>query len=810
MFDELRRDVAFGSRLLLRQPGFTLVAVLTLALGIGATTSIFAILNGVLFKPLPFPEPEQLLFIGQSNQGIGPAGTGEPKFLFWNEHSQSFDAMACYSGYGGARGNLSGGRESEYARGLRVSAGFFSVFGVTPAIGRSFNAGDDTLGSERVAILSDELWKRQFGGNAGVIGQVISFNGQPVTIVGVLPAHFRFGTPIDLLIPMQARVGANVDPNAEVVGRLKRGITIDQARSEMALIAEKFRAGLPQQMREQEGIALKPYREMLTDADTKRYLWMLAGAVTFLLLIACLNVANLQLARVASRQREIAVRRALGASAMRIARQLLTEGFLLALIGGITGTLLAFWAKDVMMAALPPDLLPRLTSEASVDWRVLLCALGASAVTGILFGLAPIWQAKRIEVYGTLKDAGPRASSGATRLRGMLVVAEVALSLVLLVGAGLLARTFLKLMSVETGFDPHNVLTFQVVLDGPRYDTTQEAAAFYDQSADQIRSIAGVESVGVTNKLPLDWQFNMPVTLSTAPDKIQALQVRMVTADYFRSMRIALRQGRLFNANDNSGAAPVAIVNEAFVRKVLAGGDPFSTQLTIGRRTSDLERQIIGVVADVKQMGLDRPALPTVFAPIPQISDRLLSVFRTFTPAYFTVRATTSHPRSLVEPIKREIAKINPGLAISELATMEEITARSVSQQRFYMWLLGLFACLGMVLAGIGIYGVMSYSVAQRGQELGIRIALGATPRDLMALIVRQSLVLALIGIVLGAGASLALTRLMKGFLFEVSPVDPLTFVGVSVLLLVIALVAAAVPARKATAVDPLVALKAD
>ncbi|HQR36474.1 MAG TPA: ABC transporter permease [Blastocatellia bacterium] len=802
----LFQDFRFGLRMLVKQPGFTLVALLTLALGIGANTAIFSVVNAVLFRSLPFPEAERLIFVGQSFRGVGPAGSGEPKFLFWHEQAQSFEAMACYSGYGGARGNLSGGNEAEYVRGLRVSQEFFRVFGVAPALGRAFTKAEDTPGGERVAILSDGLWQRRFGGRRDLIGQTLLFNDQPATVVGIMPAGFRFGSGVDLFVPMQARAGANVDPNAEVVGRLKPGSTLEQARAELQLIAENFRAGHPNEMHEGESIAARPYQEMFT-APLKPYLWMLMAAVGLLLLIACANVANLQLVRASARQREIAVRLALGAGNGRIVRQLVTEGLLLALVGGTMGALLAFWGTGLLVTALPEGLLPGQLIEIKMDWRVLLFAFGAAAGTGLLFGLAPAWQARQVDVNSALKEGSNKGSSPRNRLRGALVITEVALSLVLLVGAGLLTRTFANLIGVEPGFDPHNVLTFQTVLDGPRYNTTQKSAAFYRDALERIRSLPGVESAAVINKLPLDWQFNMPVSFSDQPDNIESVQVRMVSPDYFRVMKIPLTQGRAFTDNDNDASQSVAIVNEAFVRKFFDGQNPFARQLTIGRKTNDQARQIVGIAADVKQMGLDSPALPTVFAPIPQFPDKLMAVVRTFTPAYFTIR-TSAAPRSAVEAIKRELAAIDPTLAMSRISSMEEIAANSIAQERFNMLLVGLFACLGLLLASVGIYGVVSYSVAQRTNELGIRIALGAQSADVIKLILRQGLGLALAGVALGTTVSIGLTRWIKSFLFGVGPNDPWTFVAVALLLTVIALLACWIPARRATKVDPLRALR--
>jgi predicted permease len=804
----LWQDLRYGARMLKKKPGFTLTAVLTLALGVGATTAIFTIVNAVLLRPLPYPDADKLLFVGQTFRG-GVAGAGEPKFLFWREQNQSFEALACYSSFGGANGNLVGGSEAEYVSGLRVSEDFFRVFGVYPALGRAFTRAEDTPGGERVAILSDDLWRRRFGGGKEILGQKVSFNDQPVTVVGIMPPHFRFDDGVDLFTPMQARPNENVDPNAGVVGRLKPGVTAEQAQAELKLIAEKYRGAFPRQMRDNESIGARPYQEMFT-RPVKQYLWILMGAVGFLLLIACANVANLQLTRAAARRREIAVRMALGARGGRIARQLLVESALLSLIGGAAGALLAVWGIGLLVAALPENLLPSV-AEIKVDWRVLVFAFCAAMATGLLFGLAPAWQARKVDVNSTLKEGGNKGGMARGRLRGALVVAEVALSLTLLAGAGLLARTFANLMSVAPGFDPRSVLTCQVVLDGPRYDTTREEAAFYRDALERISRLPGVEVAAVINKLPLDWQFNMPVVFPDKPGQSQSAQVRMISPDYFNVMKIPVRQGRVFTGADNAGAAPVAIINEAFVRRFFDGQNPFAQRLSIGRGADDPARQVIGVVADTKQMGLDSASMPTVFLPIPQTPDRLMAVIRTFTPSYFTIRATASRgglPSGLVDAVKREIAAVDATLAVSRIHSMEEIVGRSIASQRFNMLLVGLFAGLGLLLAGVGIYGVVSYSVAQRTNEIGVRIALGARASDVVRLVLKQGLALAAIGVAIGLSASLALTRLMKGLLFGVGVTDPLTYVVIALLLIGVALMAALLPARRAAKVDPIAALR--
>lgn len=800
----LLQDLRYGARMLLKNPGFTAIAVLTLALGIGATTAIFSVVNAVLLRPLPYPEADRLLTVEQQYPD-GLAGAGEPKFLFWREQSRSFESMAAYSPFGGADGNLSGGNEAEYVRGLRVSADFFRVLRVFPALGRAFTTEEDARGGDRVAILSDGLFQRRFGGDKGLIGRTALFNDKPIMIVGVMPPGSLMGEDIDLFVPMQAQPGANHDPNATVIGRLRPGVSLSQARVELKNIAEKYRATFPRHMRDGESVSARPYQELFT-SDIRKYLWVLLGAVGFLLLIACANVANLQLARAASRRREIAVRKALGAGGGRITRLLLTEGVLLSLAGGTAGLLLAVWGTDALLAVAPRGLLPDVAAV-RMDWRVLVFALFAAVVTGLLFGMAPAWQARKLDVNTSLKEQAGKGGTPRNRLRGALVVAEVALALVLLVGAGLLIRTFTNLLSVAPGFDPRNVMTCRIALNGERYDTTQEAAAFYRDALERIRRLPGVEAAAVINKLPLDWQFNMPVVFPAAPDAVHSVQLRMASPDYFRVMKIALRQGRDFTDADNAGGAPVAIVNEAFVKRYLDGQNGLAGRLSVGRGLNDPPRQVIGVVADTKQSGLDQPASPTVFVPISQLPDRLMAIIRAFTSAHLVVR-TSLAPLSLREPIKREIANLDPGQPLSDFSSMEALAARSVAAPRFNMLLLGLFAGLGLLLAGVGIYGVMAHSVAQRTTEIGLRIALGARAADVLRLILSAGLAMAFAGVGAGLLASIALTRLMENQLFGVTPTDPLTFFAIACLLVAVALLACWIPARRAAKVDPMVALR--
>ena len=798
------QDFKYGVRMLLQKPTYTVIAIATLALGIGATTSLFSVVNAVLLRGLPYPNADRLVHVGQQFRS-GLAAAGEPKFLYWRSHAQSFEELAAYSGVGATDGNLIGGNEAEYVRGLRVSEGIFRVLGVYPVIGRAFSKEEDSPGGPRVAILGNSLWQRRFGGNREIIGQTVSLNNRPITIIGVLPPDFELARGVHFVVPMQASTTANHDPNATVVGLLKPGVTLQQARDDMKRVADAFRAEFPKQMNKNESASLQRYQDMFTDG-VANWLWILLGAVGFLLLIACANVGNLQLTRAAARQREIAVRIALGAGRVRIVRQLITEGVVLSLIGGGAGVLLAVWGTDALMTVIPRGFLPD-GVHVNLDWRVLLFALSVSVATGVLFGLAPAWQSRNLDVNTVIKENSGTGGSKKKRLGRILVVAEIALSLVLLVGAGLLLRTFAKLVSVDPGFDSHNVFIGQVALGGDAYDTTLEVNAFYQSAIERIRSIPGVESAAVVNKLPLDWQFNMPVIFANAPDQMESAQFRMITPDYFKVMRIPVRSGREFGEGDAPASAPVAIVNESFVKRHFEKKDPFVQRFSIGRGLGDAPRQVVGVVADTKQMGLDRPPLPTVFIPVAQLPDKLMVAARSFTPGFFTVR-TSVEPLSLSSAIKQELARVDPGVALAPISSMDRISSRSTTQNRFNMLLLGVFAALGLVLAAVGIYGVTSYAVAQRTNEIGLRLALGAQTGNVVSMIVRQGAVVILAGISIGLIASLVLTRFLKSQLFGVTSTDPITFLSIGVLLAVVALLASWIPARRAARVDPLTALR--
>ncbi|MGH9834187.1 MAG: ABC transporter permease, partial [Blastocatellia bacterium] len=781
-----------------------------LALGIGANTAIFTIVNAVLLRPLPYPESERLMQIGRAFTGSDDVGSlNEPKFVFLRDHSQSFEAVT--GTQVGPELYLADESQAEYLSGLWVTADFFRALGVAPASGRGFTAEEDSPAGERVAILGDGLWRRRFGTDAEMIGKKITLNGVAYTVVGIMPPGFEYYGAQDVILPMRVNPASrNEGYNWTVIGRLKQGVMPDQARAETLRLFDKFSALYPSQGNEKgtEVHRLMSWRSNMT-IDVQKLLWILLGAVGFVLLIACANVANLQLTRAAARGKEVAIRMALGAGGWRLLRQLLTEGVMLALVGGGAGLLLAVWGLEAILAMIPQGLLPR-AGEVNMDWRVLVFALGASLLTGVISSLAPALQMLRVDVNRNLKEGAGKTGAELTRgrLRGALVVVEVALALALTVGAGLLLRTFANLRGVETGFEARNTLTFNVSPRGKNYDTVAKMNDLYRRALERFRSLPGVEAAALTNRLPLDGWFNLPYRLPQEKNKFSgSVEYRLISPDYFNVMKMSLRRGRQFNESDAVGAEPVIIVNEAFARRNYTNVEPLGQEVYVCCERGDLAlRRVIGVVNETKQRSLSQGAPATVFIPIGQVTDEMRQLAQQ---ASFVLR-TTGAPLALGAAIRSEMRQLDPALPIRNLRSMEQLVGRSVAPQRFNLSLLGLLAALGLLLAAVGIYGVMAYGVSQRAQEIGLRMALGAQTRDVMKLVVKQGMALALIGVAIGLIASFALTRLMKTLLFGVSATDPLTFIVISLLLTFVALLACWIPARRATRVDPIIALRCE
>jgi len=802
----LWQDLRYGARMLMKKPGFTLIAVIMLSLGIGANTAIFTVVNAVLLRPLSYPEPERIMRLAPEWPNASFMNASEPKFIFWRERSQSFDGVTATIGIGSGV-NLSGVSEPEFVTGVRVSADFFRVLGARPTIGRGFTNEEDSPSGEPVVILSHGLWHRRFGADPDIAGKSVSINGNPYTVVGVTPEDFRYGDrQTDVFVPMRVNpASAGQGHNYTVLARLKANVSRAQALAEMKPVFEQFKAAYPNQLwRNEAGIRVEPYLASMT-AEARPMLLILLGAVSFVLLIACANVANLQLTQATTRRKEMALRQALGASRWSLTRQLLTEGMLLALLGGGLGLLLAAWGVEALTALLPQGLIPR-SGEIGFDWRVLAFTLGAAVMTGLVFALAPALQASRVDVNHALKEGAGKGAIGGERgrMRSALVVAEIALALALLAGAGLLVRTLANLRHVDPGFDPGNVLTFEVAPNGKQYETTAQNVDYFRRALERIGSLPGVETAAVTSNLPLGAWLNFGVGVAGKPDSLGSTEIRMITPDYFKVMKMSMRRGRAFTGADSAGAPPAIIVNESYARRIFPNADPIGQSLTV---EGSQVYQIIGVVNDVKQFSLGDPAPRTVFIPVAQTPDRVMRGARQFVTMKFAIR-TAGDPLALGAAVKQEMLNVDPSLPLTNVRSLEQIVARSLAQARFNSTLLGLFAAIGLLLAAIGVYGVMSYAVTQRTHEIGVRVALGATAGDVLKLIIGKGLALALAGVALGLGASFALTRLMKDFLFGVKPTDPLTFGVIASLLTAVALVACYIPARRATRVDPLVALR--
>jgi putative ABC transport system permease protein len=801
------QDVRYGMRVLLKTPGFTAVAIIALALGIGANSAIFSVVNAVLLRPLPFTDPDKLAWVSEQMPRGGFNAVSAPDLLEWQDWSHSFEDLA---GYSGDFWNVTGGAgEPERVPGAQVGANMFSMLGVQPFLGRAFTGEEDLPGGEPVAILMRGLWQRRFASDPDVVGKTLTLNDKSYTIVGVMPASFRLPEPVDVLVPLA--LDANEQRTSDrillmsVIARLKPGINFEQASAELQgivnMLDEQRQAARPVGMR----VGVVSLHEHIV-GNVRPALLVLFGAVGFVLLIACANVANLLLARAAARQKEMAIRAALGAGRVRLIRQLLTESVMLALAGGCLGLLLALWGVDLLIAGLPEDLadIAQGVGRVGVDGGVFGFTLAASIITGILFGLAPALVASKPSLNETLKEGGKKSKStfGLRSVGGTLVVAELALALVLLVGAGLMMKSFLKLQAVNPGFRPERVLTMRLDLSMPRYAERGRQAAFFKQVLERVERLPGVQSASVTSGLPLTGFSMMMMSMSVegqpapVPGQDPPIIGNSVSNDYFDTMGIPLLKGRFFNDQDTETSQKVVIVNESFARKYWPDDDPIGKRVMTNSRSGG--RTIVGVVGDVRGMGLGEDIRPEVCLPYLQSATSHMSI---------AVR-TEADPMSLAAAVRSQIQDVDRDQPVAKVMTMNQHLAQSVSEPRFNMLLLGVFAALALALAAVGIYGVMSYTVAQRTHEIGIRMALGARQNDVVGLIVRQAMALTLLGVVIGLGAAFALTRVMESLLYSVSATDPATFALISLVLIGVALAACAVPARRAARVDPMVALR--
>ena len=802
--DAILQDLRYAVRTLLKSPGFTLVAVLTLALGIGANTAIFSVLYGALLKPLPYPEPDRLVGFSQVDRGDRrEKAVTWRQYQFLRENSSVFDAVGVSTGVGF---NVFSGGAADRADARRVSSNYFRILGVSPALGRAFSADEDQFGGPQVAILSYGYWQRRFGGDSSIVGRAIDLDGSPYTVVGVMPESFRSLPPVDLWSTV-AQVSRSVGngSNLELIGRLRRGVTFAQAQSGFSATVAALRQAAPQNLQRETRYEIYPLRQ-LAAAGIRAPITELFGAVAFVLLIACANVAALVLGRSAERGRELAVRVAFGASRGRILRQLVTESVLVGLLGGAVALAVARWGLDVLLTFVPPNLA---VIGIALDWRAVLFTFVVSLATGLLFGLYPAYRAAGEDPQDSLREGAGRttASAGRSRLRGALVVAELALSLVLLVGAGLLIRTLGNLLGTDPGFDPGRVLSAEIWLSGPGFDSTAKIADFYRRLTDRIEAIPGVRAAAVAEAgSPLERGGNDWVTIEGRSGGA-SVDYRTITPGYFRTLAIPVKQGREFESGDGPGAGLVALVNEAFVHQLLSSRDPLGRMVYL-EGPGNPGRRIVGVVGDVKSE-IAQEVPPTLFIPSAQTPVGLTQIFGGWFPTHVMVRAS-GDPAALAAAVRAAIHETDPRVPVGNVRTLDEVLSDSVAFHRFQMLLIAIFAGLALVLAAVGTYGVMSYLVAQRTHEIGVRVALGAERGDVLALVLRRGFALAGGGALLGLAGAAALTRLLASQLYGVRALDPLTFGAVTAVLLVVALVACWIPARRATRVDPIVALRAE
>ncbi len=813
------KDLKHSLRMFARTPGFTIAAVAALALGIGANTAIFSVVNSVLLKPLTYPDADRIVqFLLTSPQGSGP-GASVPKFAIWREQANVFQDVAAYD-FSGPGLNLTGGAYPEQIKGLHVTLDYFRLFGAPIERGRAFTKDEDSPHGPRVVMLSDGLWRRRYGADPAIIGKNIELGGEPYAVVGIIAPNFHFDPAPDLWLPFQFNLNTSDQAHYFVAaGRLKPGVTLQQANAQLKLAANQFRHRFPGAIAfgPKEGFSAQPLRDAIV-SDVRSSLIVLVAAVSLVLLIACANVANLLLARATGRKREIAIRAAVGAGRGRIIRQLLTESVLLSVVGGALGLALGM-AGVRLLLALNPGNIPRIGENGAavtLDWRVLLFTVGVSLLTGLLFGLIPALDASRADLSATLKESGGRSGSSfrQNKARSLLVISEMSFAIVLLIGAALLIRTFVALRSVNPGFNAHNVLTLQMSLTGPRFEKATGVSQLVRDGAERLQSLPGVEAAATTCCIPLEGGFGLPLSIVGRPltnTPNQGGGWTSVGPGYFEVFKIPLLHGRTFNLRDTTSSAPVVIINQALAKQFWPKADPLKDQIVIGKGVGPAfeegPRQIVGIVGDMHDGGLNHDPRPNMYVPVSQVTDGMTALNARLGPIVWLVR-TRSDPHALASSIGKQLVQASGGLPVAHVRSMDEIVVHSTAREDFNMLLLTIFAGSALLLAAIGIYALMAYSVQQRTQELGIRMALGARAGHVRNLVVFQGMRLAVIGVVVGLAAAFGLARYIQSMLFHVKAWDPLVFISVPLLLTAVALIAVWVPARRATVIDPLNALR--
>jgi predicted permease len=815
----LWNDMKHSLRMFAKNPGFTLAALAALALGIGANTAIFTVINTVLLKPLTYPEPDRIVqFLLTSPEGSG-AIASQTKFHNWQQQTSVFQNVAAYD-FGGPGYNLTGDHP-EQVHGIHVTQQYFALFGAPVMLGRTFTPQEDAPNGGKVVVLSYGLWQRRFGGNPNIIGTSLSLGNEPYTILGVIGKSFETDPAADIWLPFQ------FEPNSTNQGhyflaaaRLKPGVTLAQANAQLKVAADQFRRRYPDSLGPRDGFAVQPLRDSIV-SDVRSSLFVLIGAVSFVLLIACANVANLLLVRATGRRREFAIRAAMGAGRARIIRQLLTESVLLSVTGGALGLVLGFVGVRALLFLSPGDI-PRIGENGAavgIDWRVLLFTLGVSLLTGILFGLFPAIGAARPDLNSTLKESSNRSGTGFRQSKGrsLLVIGEISLALVLLIGAALLIRTYVALRNVNPGFNAHNVLTMEMSLTGDRFQKTAGVAQLIRDGRERLNAIPGVEASASSCCIPLEGGFGLPFIVVGRPLGKQPATGgagwMSASPGYFDVFKIPILRGRDFTIQDTTGAPGVVLINETMAKQFWPKDNPVGQQIIIGKGVGpefeEPARQIVGVVGDIRDGGLNRNPRPLMIIPQAQVPDGMTALNARIGPVAWLVRTHTD-PHQYISAITEQLRQASGGFPVARVKSMEEVVIHSTARQDFNMLLLTIFGASALILAAIGIYGLMAYSVQQRTQEMGIRMALGADRSRIRNLVVRQGMFLALVGVVLGAGAAFGLTRLIASFLFGVKTWDPIVFVTVPLILAAVALAATWIPAQRASKLDPMEALRVE